>query len=278
MQDRPELAALGVTDPALLAPLLSLYTVAGTDQGLEVYRRLLANRAPASTGSSTPATRRCGSGSPRRLWPAGSWSTAWPPTVERFHLMTFDRPTIENYLMDMDGVLVHEERLIPGADLFVKRHQGDPPDRLGGPLHRHQPRPDRALARRAAAGHRGRCRPHLQGYRGPPLLRGQAQPADDARGPAGHRRPHRFDGDDRRPDGHRHRRRDRGRPPDRSGPFGHHQPRRAQRFPFLPSRIVDSVADLVDDVPDRRPGDQAQPGVTNSEGGQLGRSSQKGLA
>ena len=23
--------------------------------------------------------------------------------------------------MDMDGVLVHEERLIPGADLFVKR-------------------------------------------------------------------------------------------------------------------------------------------------------------
>ena len=32
-------------------------------------------------------------------------------------------PTIETYLMDMDGVLVHEERLIPGADLFVKRLQ-----------------------------------------------------------------------------------------------------------------------------------------------------------
>ena len=31
-----------------------------------------------------------------------------------------NRPVIENYLMDMDGVLVHEERLIPGADLFVK--------------------------------------------------------------------------------------------------------------------------------------------------------------
>ena len=31
--------------------------------------------------------------------------------------------TIENYLMDMDGVLVHDERLIPGADLFVKRLQ-----------------------------------------------------------------------------------------------------------------------------------------------------------
>jgi NagD protein len=38
--------------------------------------------------------------------------------------MTTNRPNaIENYLMDMDGVLVHEERLIPGADLFVKRLQ-----------------------------------------------------------------------------------------------------------------------------------------------------------
>ena len=37
--------------------------------------------------------------------------------------MTTDRPAIGNYLMDMDGVLVHEERLIPGADLFVKRLQ-----------------------------------------------------------------------------------------------------------------------------------------------------------
>jgi NagD protein len=37
--------------------------------------------------------------------------------------MTTNRPAIDNYLMDMDGVLVHEERLIPGADLFVKRLQ-----------------------------------------------------------------------------------------------------------------------------------------------------------
>jgi NagD protein len=36
--------------------------------------------------------------------------------------MTTDR-TIENYLMDMDGVLVHEERLIPGADRFIERLQ-----------------------------------------------------------------------------------------------------------------------------------------------------------
>jgi NagD protein len=40
------------------------------------------------------------------------------------HPMTpTNRPVIENYLMDMDGVLVHEERLVPGADLFVKRLQ-----------------------------------------------------------------------------------------------------------------------------------------------------------
>ena len=31
--------------------------------------------------------------------------------------------TIETYLMDMDGVLVHEERLVPGADQFIKRLQ-----------------------------------------------------------------------------------------------------------------------------------------------------------
>jgi NagD protein len=30
-----------------------------------------------------------------------------------------ERPTIENYLIDMDGVLVREERMIPGADAFV---------------------------------------------------------------------------------------------------------------------------------------------------------------
>jgi 5'-nucleotidase len=41
---------------------------------------------------------------------------------EASDLMTSDR-TIENYLMDMDGVLVHEERLIPGADRFIKRLQ-----------------------------------------------------------------------------------------------------------------------------------------------------------
>jgi NagD protein len=34
--------------------------------------------------------------------------------------MTSQR-SIETYLMDMGGVLVHEEELIPGADRFVRR-------------------------------------------------------------------------------------------------------------------------------------------------------------
>ena len=36
--------------------------------------------------------------------------------------MTHER-VIENYLIDMDGVLVHEERLIPGADRFIQALQ-----------------------------------------------------------------------------------------------------------------------------------------------------------
>lgn len=34
--------------------------------------------------------------------------------------MTEDAP-IRNYLMDMDGVIVHEDRIIPGADRFIAR-------------------------------------------------------------------------------------------------------------------------------------------------------------
>src|SRR6201746_635851 len=36
--------------------------------------------------------------------------------------MTHER-VIENYLIDMDGVLVHEERMIPGADRFIQALQ-----------------------------------------------------------------------------------------------------------------------------------------------------------
>ena len=34
-----------------------------------------------------------------------------------------DERVIENYLIDMDGVLVHEERMIPGADRFIQALQ-----------------------------------------------------------------------------------------------------------------------------------------------------------
>jgi len=34
------------------------------------------------------------------------------------------RQTAASFLMDMDGVLVHEERLVPGADRFIKALQG----------------------------------------------------------------------------------------------------------------------------------------------------------
>ena len=50
-----------------------------------------------------------------------------------------------------------------------------------------------------------------------PVLRRQAQPADDALGAEQRRRPQRDDRDDRRPDGHRHRRRHGGRAGDRAG-------------------------------------------------------------
>ena len=36
-----------------------------------------------------------------------------------YRLRMSDR-TIDNYLVDMDGVLVREERLIPGADRFIQ--------------------------------------------------------------------------------------------------------------------------------------------------------------
>src|SRR4029079_12280386 len=36
-----------------------------------------------------------------------------------YRLRMSDR-AIDNYLIDMDGVLVREERLIPGADLFIQ--------------------------------------------------------------------------------------------------------------------------------------------------------------
>src|SRR5918992_1160751 len=38
-------------------------------------------------------------------------------------MTSIDRGPLPSFLMDMDGVLVHEERLIPGADRFIKALQ-----------------------------------------------------------------------------------------------------------------------------------------------------------
>jgi NagD protein len=46
-----------------------------------------------------------------------------PDGVNKSLMTSTNRPAIENYLMDMDGVLVHQERLIPGADQFIHRLQ-----------------------------------------------------------------------------------------------------------------------------------------------------------
>ena len=92
------------------------------------------------------------------------------------------------------------------------------------------------------------------GDRPPALLRRQAQPADDAQRPQPDRRALRVDGDDRRPDGHRRDQRPRG--------GAAHHPRadrvdaaatRCGRFPYQPTRVVDSIADVVPLVAELRP-------------------------
>ena len=86
------------------------------------------------------------------------------------------------------------------------------------------------------------------GHRGGAVLRRQAQPADDALGAERHRRPLRDHRDDRRPHGHRHRRRARGRAETILVLTGVTSPGTVERFPYRPSRIVDSIADLVDEL------------------------------
>jgi hypothetical protein len=80
--------------------------------------------------------------------------------------------------------------------------QGDPADRRGRPLHRHQPRPGRSDARRPHPRDGRRRRTGLARDRRRPVLRRQAEPADDARGAAGDRRPLRGHDHGRRPHGH----------------------------------------------------------------------------
>ena len=90
-------------------------------------------------------------------------------------------------------------------------------------------------------------RPDQPRHRRGSVLRGQAEPADDALGAERHRRPLGDHGDDRRPHGHR-----RGGRASRRGsrrcwcsPGVTTRPE-AERFPYRPAHIVESVAELVD--------------------------------
>ena len=68
------------------------------------------------------------------------------------------------------------------------------------------------------------------------------------------RRAFRDHGDDRRPHGHGRGGGRRGGPRDDSGAHWRDRPGRRQRFPYRPARIVDSVADVVDEpAPDAGP-------------------------
>ncbi len=127
-------------------------------------------------------------------------------------------------------------------------HPGDPAGRRGRPVHRDEPGPQRPEPARHAAGHRvgggadqHRDRPHA-------VLRRQARPADDAQRAEPARGALRDDRHGRRPDGHRHHQRPGGRPADRAG--AHRSTRREQveAFPYRPTRVVESVADLVPEV------------------------------
>ena len=104
---------------------------------------------------------------------------------------------------DPDYVVLGETRTYS----FERITQRDPADRPRRALHRHEPGPDRPDARGPAARDRLGRRADQPRDRRRPVLRGQAQPADDALRPQRDRRALRDDRDGRRPDGHRRRRR-----------------------------------------------------------------------
>ena len=107
-----------------------------------------------------------------------------------------------------------------------------PPDPRRGPVHRHQPRPDRPLRGRHPARLRRPGRADRAGHRPQALLRRQAEPADDAHRPAQARRPLGRGVHGRRPHGHRHHRRHRGRHAHHPRPLGRQHPRDDRDLPL----------------------------------------------
>ncbi|CAA9416303.1 MAG: Hypothetical NagD-like phosphatase, Actinobacterial subfamily, partial [uncultured Pseudonocardia sp.] len=122
-----------------------------------------------------------------------------------------------------------------------RRHHRDPAHPGWRPVRRHQPRSDRPVQRRRAARHRSRRRADDPGHRGRPLLRRQAEPADDAGRPQPPAGPLRDHGDDRRPDGHRHRGRAGGRHAHGAGAVGNRAGRggRPVPVPAEPGGVLD---------------------------------------
>ncbi len=88
-------------------------------------------------------------------------------------------------------------------------------------------------------------RTHLDGDRTPALLRRQAEPAHDAQRAQPDRRPLGDDHHGRRPDGHRHHRGLEAGLRTVLVLTGSTRREQVETFPYRPSRIVDSVADLI---------------------------------
>ena len=135
---------------------------------------------------------------------------------------------------------------------FATHAQGRAADRRRREVHRHQPGPDRpgrgrhrARGRRDPRRDRGRDRAEA-------LHRRQAELADDDLRPADARGARRGLRDDRRPDGHRHRRRAGGRDAHLPGALRGLQPETIEQFPYRPNFVFDSVGSI-DSARDRRP-------------------------
>ena len=170
------------------------------------------------------------------IYSSASGRPAYPRSP--FTLRRVTRREIKSWLMDMDGVLVHEEQAIPGAADFLgalreQRHPVPGPDQQ---LDLHAPRPRRPAAHQRPRGPRGvdldlRAR-HRQLPRGPAArrlgVRDRRVGADD-RAARGRLHPHRPRPRLRGPrrDAHLQLRADHaGHPPDRRRrPLHRHQPR-----------------------------------------------------
>ena len=206
--------------------------------------------SPSSSSRTTRASRAATS--PRACMRGGlevPEEAIWTSALATAAFLESQRPGGTGVRRRRDGAddraareRLHDDR--PGARLRRPRrdahlqlrgdHEGHPPRRGRRALHRHEPGHDRPERRGPAAGDRlggGDDQPRV---RRRALLRRQAQPAHDALRPQRPRRALRDDGDDRRPDGHGHRRRAGGGPRDDPRPHRRHRARPDRALPLPP--------------------------------------------